>query len=288
MAAPALKLRRRAESLAAPFPTLLAEAERVAAIVAQGDHGRRRAGQGETFWEYRNYSASDEAGRIDWRRSARGDDLFIRETEWEAANSVYLWRDGSPGMAWSSSDKLVPKRDRATVLLMAAASLLMRAGERCAVLGESPRPRAGKVGLDRIAQRLATSPGGTEALDAKLPRHAKVVLASDFLEGADVWAERLARFAARPASGVLIQVVDPAERRFPFRGRMRMRLPGLEPFLLGRAERAAEDYRARFEAHCAALADAARRLGWPLIVHQTDQPATPALTALHQTLSGAR
>ena len=286
MAAPYRQLRREAESLASAYPTLLAEAERVAAIVAQGDHGRRRSGQGETFWQYRNYDSSDSANAIDWRRSARGDQVYVRETEWEAANSVYYWRDGSAGMSWASDKALPTKIDRATVLCMASASLLMRAGERCAVIGESERPRAGRAGLERITQRLASSPGETQTLSADIPRFARVLIASDFLEGAEVWQTRLARLSARPASGLLVQIVDPAERRFPYRGRMQMRLPGLEPFLVGRAERAQADYQRRFEAHCEAMADLARRLGWPLVVHQTDSPATVAMTAIHQSLSG--
>ncbi|HIP80173.1 MAG TPA: DUF58 domain-containing protein, partial [Kiloniellaceae bacterium] len=43
-----LPLRHRAEQLAATLPPLLVAAERVASTVAQGVHGRRRVGQGET------------------------------------------------------------------------------------------------------------------------------------------------------------------------------------------------------------------------------------------------
>ena len=128
--------------------------------------------------------------------------------------------------------------------------------------------------------------GEAASLESKIPKHAKIVIASDFLKGADVWAERLARLSGRPVSGVLLQVIDPAERDFPYRGRVKMRLPGLEPLLVGRAERAAENYRNKFGAHCAALADTARRLGWPLITHETDATATVPLTALHQVMSG--
>ena len=172
MAAPApnpTQLRRNAESLAAGYPALLAEAERVAAVVAQGVHGRRRPGQGETFWQYRNYQPSDARNQIDWRRSARGDQVYIRENEWEAANTVYFWRDGSAGMQWQSSKKHPTKQDRATVLSMALASLLMRAGERCSVIGESERPRSGRVGLERISRRLAFSEGPAKNLDGDIP-----------------------------------------------------------------------------------------------------------------------
>ncbi|WP_371395966.1 DUF58 domain-containing protein [Fretibacter rubidus] len=291
-----LELRKRAEALAAPYPTLLAEAERVAAVVTQGVHGRRRPGQGETFWQYRNYQSSDSAHRIDWRRSARGDQVYIRENEWEAANTVYFWRDGRPGMDWTSGKKvngvkLPTKQDRASVVTMALAILLMRAGERCAVMGETNFPRTGRVGLERIAHRLAGSDGPIGNLDADIPSHARLIIASDFLEGADVWRARLAKLSARPAKGILIHIIDPAERDFPYKGRMQLRLPGglaksLPPLLVGRAEQAREDYQKRFQAHCDNMAQIARRLDWPLIVHETDKPATKALTAAYAAMAG--
>jgi len=283
-----LALRRQAERLAAPYPTLLAEAERVAAIVAQGVHGRRRAGQGETFWQYRNYQSSDSAHHIDWRRSARSDQVYVRENEWEAANTVYIWRDGTSGMDWQSQNLLPTKQDRASVLAIACATLLMRAGERCAVLGESERPRSGRLGLERIARRLALSSGARQNLQTEIPAHARLIILSDFLEGAEVWRDRLARLSGRPAKGVLVQMIDPAERDFPYKGRVQMRLPGrsaLEPFTLGRAERAQAGYRRKFQTHCEMMAQTSRRLGWPLITHETDAPATLALTALYMSLN---
>lgn len=284
-----IKLRRRSEKLASSYPDLLAEAERVAAVVAQGVHGRRRAGQGETFWQFRNYDRSDSVSDIDWRRSARGDQYFVRENEWEAANTVFFWRDGNPGMDWNSSDKLPTKEDRATVLCMALASLLMRSGERCAVLGESERPRSGRLGLERITKRLAHSEGQTESLDGKMPRHAQLIIASDFLEDPEIWHTRLARLAGRPVKAILLRLIDPAEQLFPYKGRMEMLLPGKTqsaPFIVGRAERAQESYRRKFEAHGAAISDMARRLGWPVITHQTDAPANMALTSLYMAISG--
>lgn len=284
-----IQLRRRSEKLASSYPDLLAQAERVAAVVAQGVHGRRRSGQGETFWQFRNYDRSDSVSDIDWRRSARGDQYYVRENEWEAANTVFFWRDGNPGMNWNSSDKLSTKEDRATVLCMALASLLMRSGERCAVLGESERPRSGRLGLERITKRLADTEGSTKNLDGKMPRHAQLIIASDFLEDPEIWRARLTRLAGRPVKATLLRLIDPAERLFPYKGRMEMLMPGaskMSPFIVGRAERAQESYRRKFEAHGAAIADMARRLGWPVITHQTDLPANVALTSLYMAISG--
>jgi len=283
-------LRRDAEHLAAPYPALLAEAERVAAIVAQGVHGRRRSGQGETFWQYRDYSSSDSAHDIDWRRSARADHHYVRENEWEAANTVWMWRDGSAGMDWKSHKSLPSKKDRASILMMALSSLLMRAGERCAVLGMSERPHTGRFGIERISYKLATGAGGMDALGADFSAHSKLILASDFLAPMDDWRERLVALTARPATGILLHIVDPAERGFPFKGRVQMLSPGSKiaslPFLLGRAEKMRDKYLEKFQAHEDALAQTAKRLGWTLITHTTDQPATQALSAMYQALAG--
>ncbi len=86
----ALRLRAEAERQTAALPPLLADAQRLAATLILGEHGRRRAGQGETFWQYRRAEAGDPFTSIDWRRSARSDRLYVRQTEWEAAQTVSL------------------------------------------------------------------------------------------------------------------------------------------------------------------------------------------------------
>ena len=284
-----LDLRRQAASLAAPYPALLAQAQRVAAIVAQGVHGRRRAGQGESFWQYRNYTQSDSASQIDWRRSARSDHLYVRENEWEAANTVWMWRDGSAGMNWRSSPKLPTKKDRASVLMIALGMLLMQAGERCAVFGETDKPHTGRYGIEVVSNLIATSTGQDTALNANFSPHSKIVIASDFLGlNSEDWRTRIAQLSARPASGILLHIVDPAERSFPYKGRMRLLEPGPHtkiPFLLGRAEKIRAQYTKKFTAHEASLANTARRLGWTLITHNTDQPQAQTLTALYEALA---
>ena len=101
-------LRKIAEEAAALLPPIMVAADRVAAVVAQGVHGRRRVGQGETFWQFRRYREGDPVQRIDWRQSAKRQHVYIRENEWDAAESVWLWRDNSPSMHYSS-DTNVPQ-----------------------------------------------------------------------------------------------------------------------------------------------------------------------------------
>ena len=282
-------IRNRALSLSQGYPALLAEAERVAAVVASGVHGRRRAGQGETFWQYRNYQNTDAASQIDWRRSARGDQIFVRDNEWEAANTVYLWPDTRPSMNWGSDTALPTKADRSRVLTLAVANLLMKAGERCALIGLQDRARSGRVGFERLAEAMMRSETDERALDANIAAHSRFVIASDFLDPVEDWRKRLSRLSGRPVSGVLLQIIDPAEEAFPYKGRLNMSAPGsAKRFLLGRAETAREEYQARLAKHNTQLANTAARLGWTLIRHRTDEPATLALNALYQTLSGQK
>jgi len=104
-----IALEEAAQDLAAKLPALLVEARRVASTVAQGTHGRRRPGPGETFWQYRSFEQGDSATLVDWRRSAGSSHLFVREREWEAAHTVWIWLDLSPSMY---SARIFPKRRR--------------------------------------------------------------------------------------------------------------------------------------------------------------------------------
>ncbi|HET9019276.1 MAG TPA: DUF58 domain-containing protein, partial [Acetobacteraceae bacterium] len=174
---------RRAEALGAHLPPLLVAAERVAATVAQGVHGRRRVGQGDSFWQFRPFTQGDTINRIDWRVSARSDRVFVRETEWEAAQTVCLWRDAGPSMRWKSRGASVEKADRAGLILFALAALLLRGGERVRLMAEGSRPLHGRAGLERLADEMERQPENDDGLppDVKLPRHARVVLIGDLL-----------------------------------------------------------------------------------------------------------
>src|SRR6201997_369867 len=89
-------------SLAATMPRLILEARRVASTLIHGLHGRRRAGPGENFWQYRRFVNGEPSNSVDWRRSARDDHLYVREREWEASHTIWLWADRSPSMDFVS------------------------------------------------------------------------------------------------------------------------------------------------------------------------------------------
>jgi uncharacterized protein (DUF58 family) len=283
------RLRQRAETLADRLPPLLVAAERVAATVAQGVHGRRRVGVGETFWQFRPYQAGDSTMRIDWRQSARSQQLFLREQEWEAAESVWLWRDRSPSMDYRSPGAERTKLDRAVLLVLALASLLTRAGERVALLGAGGgRPIGGRAGIEALCRGLLApfADDGSLPTAEPLPRHARLVLIGDFLAPLDELRARLRDYVAMGVRGHLLQVLDPAEETLPFAGRVRFEGPEDEGnTLIGNVGGVRAAYTERLEAHRAALRDLARSLGWTYAPHRTDHPPEPALLALYVALA---
>ncbi len=284
----ARRVRGEAEQLGARLPGLLVEAERVAATVSQGVHGRRRTGLGETFWQYRQYQPGDPAGSIDWRQSARSRHLFIREQEWEAAESVWLWSDQSASMHYRSRTNWPTKRDRALVLSMALAGLLVRAGERIAALGSAERARGGQYGFNVVAQRLLENATSATSLapQQELPRHARLVLLSDFLETPDELGRRFAQLNASGAQVSLLLIADPAEAALDFHGRVLFEgLEGEGRTLIGNVATIRERYRDLYRAHRGYLADLARKNGWQLGTHHTDRSAESGLLTLYQMLA---
>jgi uncharacterized protein (DUF58 family) len=265
-------------------------AERVASTVAQGVHGRRRVGQGDSFWQFRQYQQGDPVQRIDWRQSAKRQRAFIRENEWEAAQSVWLWRDGSASMMYRSRRDLPEKRERAELLTLALMALLVRGGERIALLGLPVRPQTGRGALTRLADALmaggAAEPKSLPVFEL-LPRFAHVVLIGDFLQPVEELNALVGRFAGRGIGGYILQVLDPAETALPFKGRARFEgLEGeAERPLIGRVESVRGEYRDRLERQRLGLAAIARAAGWSYARHSTDRPPQTALLTMFQALT---
>ncbi len=284
---PSRQITQAAQALGAHLPPLMAAAERVAATVAQGVHGRRRVGQGDSFWQYRPFYTGDSAARIDWRISARSDRTYVRETEWEAAQTVCLWRDGGASMRWKSRGAAVEKADRAGLLLLALAALLLRGGERVRLLASDSRPIAGIGGLARLADALAREPDSFGLPpEARVPRHARVVLIGDLLSPLASLQECVTRLAALPVTGTLLQVLDPAEALLPYEGRVRFDgLRRSETALIPRVENIRAEYAERLAQQQRGLAAICTAAGWRFAVHRTDHPPEAALLSLYAALA---
>ena len=291
MTATLATLRAEAESLARQLPGVSLGARASSAIHA-GSAGRKRAGSGEHFWQYRHHTPDDGQNRIDWRRSAKTDDLFVRETELETARTLYLWADPHPGFDWKSDEATITKADRARVLLLAVAAKLSRDGERVGVIGGQPPGFGGKAierageDLLRTKRKDVLSLPQSTADPLAVPKSSGIALiASDFYDPKDEWQARLKPLASRCAHGLLLAVADPREISFSYRGRVEFHRPGSErKRLLERAENLREDYAERYAKHRRELNDLGKRLGWQVIWHETSEsplkPASELLAAM--------
>ncbi len=281
--------RQRAEALAARLPPLLVAAERVASTVAQGVHGRRRVGLGETFWQFRRYEPGDQPSAIDWRQSAKTDRVFVRETEWEAAQTVWLWRDASSSMDFRSAPDLPTKRERADLLLLALGALLARGGERMALLNAGVRPDHGRNAVARLAAALERQ-GATPGLPRiePLPRFASVVLMGDLLSPLEEVQAVVDGLTGRGLNGHLLQVLDPAEETLPYDGRVAFEgMEGEDDLIVPRVDSIRRAYQDRLTKHREGLAALARAAGWTFAAHRTDNPPQAALLGLWGALGRA-
>lgn len=277
----------RARARAALLHDLLVDVHRIANIITPGWHGRRRAGIGEEFWQYRPHAPGEGGARIDWRRSARDEHVYVRELEWQASHTVWLWADPSPSMLFKSRTALLSKEARALVITLALAELLSRSGERIAYPGAMP-PSASRNGAERLADGLAAAGALPDSIDfASVSRLSDLVVASDFLEEPSALEARLEPLAARGVRVHLVEVADPAEEDFPYDGRTEFTDPESGARLTaGRAQTLAADYRAAYQARREQLRRFCAARGWTHTVCRTDAPATPALVRIHGHLSG--
>lgn len=285
-------IHHKAEQVASSLPPLLVAAERVASTVSQGVHGRRRVGQGETFWQFRRYQWGDSTQMIDWRQSAKSQPVYVRENEWEAAQSIWLWRDSSASMDYRSGRNGVTKSSRADLLFLALASLLLRGGEHIAALGTGAPPRSGRGALHRLAAMVeAESAGPREARSGlpkveALPRYAHVVWIGDFLSPLPEVKAVIDGFARRGLRGHMLQILDPAEESLPFTGRIQFEGTEQEGnVLIGRVESVRDEYKGLMASHRQGLTALAQAMEWTFAVHHTDRPPESALLALYMAMS---
>lgn len=289
-----LPLHARAAELGRALPPLLAQAQALVRAAMPGEHGRRRTGPGDEFWQYRAARAGDPARSIDWRRSARSDALFVREHEWQAAQSVTLWVDAGRSMEYAGDRRRPSKGERARLLGLALAMLLLRAGERVGLAGAQEPPRTGEAQGPRLARALEDA-AAASAREHDLPDlsglrpHGWAVMISDFLAPEATLHEAVLQAADAGCRGALLQVLDPVEEAFPFAGRVVFEtMTGS----IRHETREAGALRARYLSELASrrerLAGLCRSIGWAFSTHHTGGPAQPALLWLGQALGGGR
>jgi uncharacterized protein (DUF58 family) len=283
-------LRQRSEEEASRFPALLARAEHLAGTVLLGEHGRRRSGLGDDFWQYRPMQQGDALRDIDWRRSARSDMQYVREREWQIAQSVILWVDQAASMRFASDKNLPTKADRARTLALASAILLIRGGERVGLTGFDLPPRRGQAQISRLAEMLSIDqPDDYSEPEARgmIPQ-SRAIFFSDFLGDPAPVEAALTKAADRGVRGALVQILDPTEETFPFDGRTIFQSIG-GGFVHETLK--AGDLRTRYLDRLAERKDRLEHLsrltGWQYLCHHTNQSAQSALLWMYRAMDGA-
>jgi uncharacterized protein (DUF58 family) len=275
-----------ARSLADAMPRLILEARRVAATVIHGLHGRRRAGPGENFWQYRRFMSGEPASNVDWRRSARDDHLYVREREWEASHTVWIWPDRSPSMAFASALVADNKLERALVFAFALAEVLVQGGERVGVPGLL-RPTASRNVIEKMAEAILHDTAERASLPPTFAPSplSEVVMLSDLWSPIGEVRGMIAHLSATGAHGHVVQVVDPAEESFPYSGRVEFVEPeGAGSITAGRAETWRNDYQGLIARHRAQIRAETDQRGWSFAIHRTDRPASELLLVLHSRM----
>jgi uncharacterized protein (DUF58 family) len=275
-----------ARTLAESMPRLVLEARRVAASVIHGVHGRRRAGPGENFWQYRRFMSGEPAQNVDWRRSARDDHLYVREREWEASHTIWIWPDRSPSMAFASGLGTESKLDRALVVAFALAEILVQGGERVGVPGLL-RPTASRNVIEKMAEAILHDTLERASLPPSFAPSplAEIVVLSDLWSPIAEVRTTISQLSATGAHGHVVQIVDPAEESFPYSGRVEFIEPeGAGAVTAGRAETWRDDYQALIANHRAAVRAETDLRAWSFAIHRTDRPASELLLVLHSRM----
>jgi uncharacterized protein (DUF58 family) len=277
----------RARERARLLPDCLVEARRIANTVIAGWHGRKKRGVGENFWQFRPFVEGDSLSRVDWRRSARDDHTYIRDREWEAAHTIWLWAGLSPSMMFKSTLGTVSKESRALVLMLATAEIMARSGERIGCPGVM-EPVAARNAAERLAYALAHADPATTLPDTNMIRGSSdIVLFGDFLEPVTDVLTSLQPLSRRGLQGHVVEIADPVEESFPYAGRVEFQDPATgAKFLSGRSETLQEEYRTVYFARREGLREGLRHMGWNFVAHNTGRLASEALVSVHMYLSG--
>ncbi len=277
---------KKAGKIAGNLPGLLLDAEKVAQGFMKGIHGRRKVGTGEAFWQFREWTQGDSTRDIDWRQTAKRDEVFIRQMEWEAAQSAYLYRDASPSMEFSSSKKWPNKKDYAELLMMALSITLLNGGERVGLLGVDMPLQAGSGSASKIIRHIKKQSNFTDNIDA-IPSNSQIVLISDFYFSLEELYSFCKILAEKNIKGLLVQVYDEAEKTLPYKGKVNFidSENNDNHRILPHVEAIRNEYQEKFLNHQNALTEMALSIGWKFIGNSSKTKPEKVLLDMYEKLA---
>ncbi|MAE50455.1 MAG: hypothetical protein CMH27_01455 [Micavibrio sp.] len=284
-----ITLRHSAEQAAQSLPALRAEAEKAVASVLHGDHAQSKPGMGEKFWQYREYVPGDRPQDIDWRQTAKTEHVFIRQREWQTAQTSILWCSQSQSMAFTSSNRFPTKQQTARVLTMALGIMMVRAGEKIGSFCAGKTGRS-ESALEDLATKLTQDIRSLAPLPDPnlyaLPRHAYFFQIGDYLEPLSEIEQNFKQFSGSTAGGCVIQILDPSELELLYNGRVLFRDKNH-----GKTQRVDNvaairaAYQKRIQNHNEALHQLCKEHHWHHIMHRTDQDYAETLSTIWSMIS---
>lgn len=286
-----MNLRHASEDAVAGLPALMVVAEKAAMSLYSGDHAQRRSGSGEKFWQFREYDPADRPQDIDWRQSAKGDRVFIRQKERQTAQNILFWAQQDRGMTLKSARVAHSKMESAVVISLGLGIMMARAGERVGLMTDPGRTGRSPASLQHLGEGLCRipdplSPGPDLPMAVNIPSNSSVVLCGDFLGPPEAIDMTLSVVAARAPQGLLVQILDPAEAYLPFNGRAIFRpFDDSQDFSIANVPSIREAYLQKLHAHIDLVRMIARRHGYAHVLHITRDDIHAALSASWLALS---
>lgn len=276
MVFPLSLLRQNAQDSIADLPALKNAAAQVAAHILHGAHGQKKSGGHEKFWQFREYSEADRPQDIDWRQSAKTDHVYVREKELQTPQSIYFWANRSESMDFKSEGALHSKQEAAQILSLALAMLFQRGDERIGVLGQS-RVGNSEDALDRVGRALLEN-GSAVHPKGNIPSKSTLVLCSDFLEPIEEIEASLAPFTSKNTHGIVLHILDPAERDLPYNGHLVFEDQQNSQHKIDNVASIRLAYQEKIGVHIKAIENLCASYGWTYVLHITDISLEDTLT----------
>ena len=282
-------MRLKAEELSNKIPSLYVKADRIANTIWEGMHNRNKDGLGDNFWQFRKYEYGDPAHLIDWKKTAKSNETFIQEKELQTLQNFVIWRDTSRSMNFRSSESIDTKLYRANLFTLTLTIILSKSGENIVLNGLKTELLKGGNAVNFVSNQInekvtdsyKSSPNVNE-----IKNNSDVILIGDFLNNIIETEKTIKELSNRGINGIIIQILDPAERFFPYKGRINFNgLEGEQNILIGKAESVRNDYKKAIKIHIEKLEKLTTSYSWKYILDNSDQDASISLQNICNTLT---
>ena len=282
-------MRLKAEELSNKIASLYVKADRIANTIWEGMHNRNKDGLGDNFWQFRKYEYGDPAHLIDWKKTAKSNETFIQEKELQTLQNFVIWRDTSRSMNFRSSESIDTKLYRANLFTLTLTIILSKSGENIVLNGLKTELLKGGNAVnfvsnqinEKVTDSFKSSPNINE-----IKNNSDVILIGDFLNNINETEKTIKELSNRGINGIIIQILDPAERFFPYKGRINFNgLEGEKNILIGKAESVRNDYKKAIKIHIEKLEKLTTSYSWKYILDNSDQDASISLQNICNTLT---